>query len=181
MTIKTIIKALYEKSPREEGHSRRVKELSIKIAKALNLPQHKIEDIANLGLLHDIGKIIVSSEILEKPGKLTEVEYEEIKKHPSIGYRMLTATNEFSSIADGVLSHHERWDGSGYPNGIKGNKIPIESRIIAIADAIDAMTSSRPYRIDGLTRERTRQELMNYAGVQFDPDIVKLIINENII
>lgn len=181
MTIKTIIKTLFEKSPREEEHSHRVRELAISIAKAMNLPQHKINEIAALGLLHDIGKIIVSSEILEKPGRLTEVEYEEIKKHPSIGYRMLTATSEFSSIAEGVLNHHERWDGKGYPNGIKGNQIPIESRIIAIADAYDAMTSSRPYRQEGLTLDKARRELIDNAGIQFDPEIVELIIRENII
>jgi putative nucleotidyltransferase with HDIG domain len=181
MTIKTIIKALFEKSPREEGHSRRVKELSINIAKALNLPEHKVDDIATLGLLHDIGKIIVSGEILEKDSKLTDSEYEEIKKHPSIGYRMLTATNEFASIADGVLSHHERWDGKGYPNGLKGEDIPVESRIIAIADAYDAMTSSRPYRKIGLSKEEAKQELIKFSGIQFDPTIITLIINLQII
>ncbi len=181
LTVKTIINTLFEKSPREESHSQRVRELAIKIAKALNLSQHNIDDIATLGLLHDIGKIIVSGEILEKPGRLTEAEYAEIKKHPAIGYRMLTATNEFSSIADGVLSHHERWDGNGYPNGIEGDEIPIESRIIAIADAYDAMTAPRPYRKDFISLEKARQELMDCAGTQFDPDIVNLIIERNLI
>ncbi|MDF1618443.1 HD domain-containing phosphohydrolase [Petrocella sp. FN5] len=181
LTIKTIINTLFEKSPREEKHSKRVRELAMNIAKGLNLSQHQQDDIATLGLLHDIGKIIVSGEILEKPGRLTDEEYNEIKKHPAIGYRMLTATNEFASIAEGVLSHHERWDGKGYPKGIKGDEIPIESRIIAIADAYDAMTSSRPYRKEGMSLEMARQELMNYAGVQFDPGIVNLIIKENLI
>jgi diguanylate cyclase (GGDEF)-like protein/PAS domain S-box-containing protein/putative nucleotidyltransferase with HDIG domain len=181
LTIKTIINTLFEKSPREESHSKRVRELAMKIAKALNLSQHQIDDIATLGLLHDIGKIIVSDEILEKPGRLKQDEYDEIKKHPAIGYRMLTATNEFASIAEGVLSHHERWDGKGYPKGIKGEEIPIESRIIAIADAYDAMTSSRPYRKDGMSLEKARQELIDYAGTQFDPDIVSLIIEKQII
>ena len=181
LTIKTIINTLFEKSPREESHSKRVRELAIKIAKALNLSQHQIDDIATLGLLHDIGKIIVSDKILEKPGRLNEEEYDEIKKHPAIGYRMLTATNEFGGIAEGVLSHHERWDGKGYPKGIKGDQIPIEARIIAIADAYDAMTSSRPYRKEGMPLERARQELIDYAGSQFDPNIVSLIIEKNII
>jgi len=181
LTIKTIINTLFEKSPREEGHSKRVRELAINIAKGLNLSQHQLDDIATLGLLHDIGKIIVSDEILEKPGRLTEEEYDEIKKHPAIGYRMLTATNEFAGIAEGVLCHHERWDGNGYPKGIKGEEIPIESRIIAIADAYDAMTSSRPYRIDGMSLEKARQELINNAGIQFDPAIVALIMKKNII
>ena len=181
LTIKTIINTLFEKSPREESHSRRVTKMAIKIGKALKLSQHRIDDIATLGLLHDIGKIIVSSEILEKPGKLTVAEYDEIKKHPSIGYRMLTATNEFSGIAEAVLSHHERWDGKGYPNGIKGYEIPIESRIIAIADAYDAMTSSRPYKKDGISFEKAKQELIDFAGTQFDPNIVSLIIKENLL
>lgn len=181
MTIKTIIKALFEKSPREEGHSQRVRELSVKIAMALNLPQHRVDDIATLGLLHDIGKIVISSEILDKSTQLTESEYDEIKKHPSIGYRMLTATSEFSSIAVAVLSHHERWNGTGYPNGISGENIPLESRIIAIADAFDAMTSSRPYRLEGLSNEKAKAELLRHAGTQFDPEIVRLIIELNII
>lgn len=181
LTIKTIINTLFEKSPREERHSQRVRELAIKIAKALNLSQHMIDDIATLGLLHDIGKIMTPNEILDKPGRLTESEYDEIKKHPSTGYRMLSATNEFSSIANSVLSHHERWDGKGYPNGIKGDEIPIEARIIAIADAYDAMTSSRPYRVDGLPLDKAKQELIDSAGIQFDPDVIALMISENLI
>jgi len=180
LTIKTIISTLFEKSPREERHSQRVKDLSIKIAKGLQLSQHQIDKIATMGLLHDIGKIIVSGEILEKAGKLTEEEYDEIKKHPAIGYRMLSTTNEFSGIAEGILSHHERWDGKGYPNGIKGDEIPIESRIIAIADTFDAMTSSRPYRLKGLSLDAARQELIDGAGTQFDPEMIKLIIQKNI-
>ena len=181
LTIRTIISTLFEKSPREEQHSQRVKELSVKIAEVLNLSQHKINDIATMGLLHDIGKIIVPGEILEKPGKLTEDEYNEIKKHPAIGYRMLSTTNEFSGIAEGILSHHERWDGMGYPDGIKGDDIPIESRIIAIADAFDAMTSSRPYRKKGLSLEKARQELVDGAGTQFDPEIINAIIAQKVI
>ena len=106
---------------------------------------------------------------------------ETIKKHPAIGYRMLVGTSEFSNIAEGVLSHHERWDGKGYPKGIKGNEIPIEARIIAIADAYDAMTSSRPYRKVGMSLEKARQELINGAGTQFDPEIIQLMIKEKLI
>jgi diguanylate cyclase (GGDEF)-like protein/PAS domain S-box-containing protein len=181
LTIKTIINTLFEKSPREEQHSQRVKELSIKIAKGLNFSQHAVEEISTMALLHDIGKITISTKILEKPGKLTATEFNEIKKHPATGYRMLSTTNEFSGIAEGILSHHERWDGEGYPNGIKGEEIPIESRIIAIADAYDAMTSSRPYREKGLSLEKARQELIDGAGKQFDPVIIQLIIKENLI
>ncbi len=181
LTIKTIINTLFEKSSREERHSQRVKDLAVKIAKALDLSQHKVDDIATLGLLHDIGKIIISSDILEKPGRLTEEEYEQIKRHPAIGYRMLSATNEFAGIADGVLSHHERWDGKGYPKGIRGEEIPLDARIIAISDAFDAMTSSRPYRKEVMSVERAKQELMNAAGTQFDPEIIRIIIRDNVI
>jgi diguanylate cyclase len=181
LTIKTIMNTLFEKSPREEQHSQRVKDMAIRIAKVLNLPQHEIDDIATLGLLHDIGKIIIPTEILEKKGPLTDVEFAEIKKHPSIGYRILISTKEFSSIADAVLSHHERWDGKGYPNKIKGEKIPLKSRIIAIADAYDAMTNSRPYRESGISQEEARQEIIDNAGTQFDPDIVALVIENKII
>jgi len=181
MTIKTIIETLFEKSPREENHSQRVRELTIKIAKALDLSQQRIDDIATMASLHDIGKIIVSDQILEKPGKLTKEEYNEIKKHPEIGYRMLSTISEFSSIADGILSHHERWDGKGYPEGMKEDEIPIESRIIAIADAYDAMTSSRPYRKKPLSLEEAKKELKDSAGTQFDPKIIDLIFKKNIL
>jgi len=180
-TIKTIINTLFEKSPREESHSNRVRILAIKIAKTLNLSQHMIDDISTLGLLHDIGKIIIPGEVLEKQGSLTEAEYNEIKKHPAIGFRILKSANEFSRVAEGVLSHHERWDGKGYPNGIKGDEIPLESRIIAIADAFDAMTSSRPYRKEGMSLDQARQELINCAGSQFDPELIDLIIKMKVI
>ena len=181
LTIKTIMNTLFEKSPREEKHSQRVKDMAIKIAKAMNLPQHEIDDIATLGLLHDIGKIIIPTEILEKKSTLTDVEFAEIKKHPSIGYRILISTKEFSSIADAVLSHHERWDGKGYPDKIKGDNIPLASRIIAIADAYDAMTNSRPYRETGISHDEARREIIKNAGTQFDPHIVSVVIENNII
>lgn len=176
-TIKTIVKTLFEKSPREEGHSKRVSDLSVQIARILNLPPHIVSDIQTLGLLHDIGKIIVPSHILEKPDRLTSAEFSEIKKHPSIGYRMLTATSEFSGIAEGVLYHHERWDGQGYPEGLKGHQIPLQARIISIADAIDAMTFARPYRQKVMSDEEVREELLRCAGTQFDPEMIAKIID----
>jgi diguanylate cyclase (GGDEF)-like protein/PAS domain S-box-containing protein len=181
LTIKNIIHTLFDKSAVEELHSQKVKELSIGIAKALGLPQNTIDDISTMSLLHDIGKVTISREILEKPGRLNEEEYNEIKKHPATAYRMLSTTNEFSGIAEGILNHHERWDGKGYPNGVKGNDIPVESRIIAIAEAFDAMTSFRPYREKKLSLEKARQELIEGAGKQFDPEIVQLIIKGNIL
>jgi diguanylate cyclase (GGDEF)-like protein/PAS domain S-box-containing protein len=178
LTIRTIINTLFEKSPREKNHSERVKSLSVKLAEELNLKQSEIDEIATLGLLHDIGKIIVSSEVLEKPSKLEEDEWIEIKKHPSIGYRMLSTTSEFSKIALGVLSHHEKWDGSGYPKGLKDVDIPLNSRIIALADAYDAMTSPRPYRSKGLKKDLAIEEIRKNLGKQFDPYIGKIFIEK---
>ncbi|MDW7669144.1 MAG: transporter substrate-binding domain-containing protein [Bacillota bacterium] len=178
LTIKTIINTLFEKSPREKNHSDRVQELSIKLAKELGLKQSEIDDIGTMGLLHDIGKIIVSSEVLEKPSKLGEKEWIEIREHPSIGYRMLSTTSEFSNIALGVLSHHERWDGTGYPKGLKDIDIPLKSRIIALADAYDAMTSPRPYRPNGLSKAAAVEEIKNNLGKQFDPFIGKVFIDK---
>jgi diguanylate cyclase (GGDEF)-like protein len=178
LTIKTIINTLFEKSPREKNHSERVKNLSLKLAEELNLKQHEIDEIATLGLLHDIGKIIISREVLEKPTKLNEDEWIEIKKHPSIGYRMLSTTSEFSDIALGVLSHHEKWDGTGYPKGLKDEEIPLKSRIIALADAYDAMTSPRPYRPNGLSKAEAIEEIRKNLGKQFDPCIGKVFIEK---
>jgi diguanylate cyclase (GGDEF)-like protein/PAS domain S-box-containing protein len=178
LTIKTIINTLFEKSPREKNHSERVKKLSVKLAEELNLKQYEIDEIATLGLLHDIGKIIISREVLEKPTKLNEDEWIEIKKHPSIGYRMLSTTSEFSDIALGVLSHHEKWDGTGYPKGLKDVEIPLKSRIIALADAYDAMTSPRPYRPNGLRKTVAIEEIIKNLGKQFDPYIGKIFIEK---
>ena len=101
---------------------------------ALGLPEHKIEELRSVGLLHDIGKIALDENILNKPGKLTDEEWKEIKRHPEIGYRILSTVNDMSEMAEYVLAHHERWDGKGYPRGLKGEEIPFASRIIAIAD-----------------------------------------------
>jgi len=181
LTIKNIISTLFEKSPVEELHAQRVEEFSVEIAKKLDLSQHLIDNISTMSLLHDIGKVTISSEIIQPPSKLTKEEYNEIKKHPATAYRMLSTTNEFSSIAEGILNHHEHWDGKGYPDGVKGDDIPIESRIIAIAEAFDAMTSFRPYRDKLLSIEEVKNEFLKGAGKQFDPAIIQLIIKENLI
>ena len=178
LTIKTIINTLFEKSPREKKHSDRVRDLSVSLAKELNLKQFEIDEISTMGLLHDIGKIIVSGELLDKPSKLNESEWIEIQKHPSIGYRMLNTTDEFSSIALGVLYHHEKWDGSGYPKGLKDINIPLKARIIALADAYDAMTSPRPYRPNGLSKIEAIEEIQINLGKQFDPYLGKIFIDK---
>ena len=176
-TINTIISTLHEKNKREEQHSHRVSTLCESMGKALGLPEDEIEELKTVGLLHDIGKIAIEENILNKPGKLTEEEWEEIKRHPEIGYRILSTVNDMSEMAEYVLAHHERWDGMGYPKGLKGEEIPLQSRIIAIADAYDAMTSERSYR-NALPEEVAIEELKINAGIQFDPELIRVFIEK---
>jgi len=174
-TIKAIINTLHEKNKREEQHSHRVSALCNSIGKALALPDGEIEELKTVGLLHDIGKIAIEETTLNKQGSLSEAEWEEIKRHPEIGYRILSTVNDMSEMAEYVLCHHERWDGTGYPRGLKGEEIPFQSRIIAIADAYDAMTSERSYR-SALQEEAAIDELQRNSGIQFDPKIVNIFI-----
>lgn len=176
-TVEAIIKNLYEKNAREEEHSRRVSTLCEKMGIALELSENKIKGLRTVGLLHDIGKIAIDEGLLNKPGRLNEEEFKEIKRHPEIGYRILSMVNEMSEIAEYVLSHHERWDGNGYPKGLKEKEIPFVSRIIGIADAYDAMTSDRSYR-DAMTREQAADELIRNAGAQFDPELTAMFIEK---
>ena len=169
-TIKAILKTVNEKSEREKIHAEKVSEISKIIGKMLNLPQDVINEIEIAGLMHDIGKIGISDLVLNKEGALTEEEYTEIKRHPEGSYHILKAVDAYTKLADYVLSHHERWDGKGYPRGIKGKDIPLVSRIIAIADAFEAMTSTRPYR-ETLSEAEALLEINKNAGTQFDPEI----------
>lgn len=174
-TIYTIMTALHEKNPREEQHSLRVSQLCEKMGIALALPEDEVKELKTVGLLHDIGKVAIEEGILNKNGKLDQFEWEEIKKHPEIGYRILSTVNELSEMADYVLAHHERWDGTGYPKGLKEEEIPIQSRIIAIADAYDAMISERSYR-KSLSKEYAINELKKGAGTQFCKFCVNVFI-----
>lgn len=176
-TIQTIIRTLHEKNSREEQHSYRVSELCKSMGEALGLREEEVQELKSVGLLHDIGKIAIDENILNKPDKLTTDEWEEIKRHPEIGYRILSTANGMAEMAEYVLAHHERWDGLGYPKGLKGEKLPLQPRIIAIADAYDAMTSSRSYR-GALSKEMAIEELRKNAGTQFDPELVKLFIDK---
>lgn len=176
-TINAIIRTLHEKNEREEAHSKRVSQLSMVLAQVLGFSQRDVEQIRTMGLLHDIGKIAINEEILNKPGRLTEEEYEEIKRHPEIGFRILSSVNDMVDMAEYVLCHHERWDGNGYPRGLAGEATPIQARIIAITDAYDAMTSDRSYR-HTLTPEAAVKELHRCAGTQFDPHLVAIFVEK---
>ncbi|MBU3112903.1 HD domain-containing phosphohydrolase [Clostridium lacusfryxellense] len=178
-TIKAIINTLHEKDQGEEEHSNRVSELCKTMGEVLGMNGYEKEELKSAGLLHDIGKIAIDEKLLNKVGKLTDYEWEEIKRHPEIGYRILNTVNDMTDIAMCVLSHHERWDGTGYPKGLKGNEIPVTSRIIAIADAYDFMTSVRSYKI-AIPKKSAIDELQNNSGSQFDPEMVKVFI-ENVL
>lgn len=175
--INTIIIALHEKNKREEEHSHRVSILCKDMGEALGLPEHEVKELKTVGLLHDIGKVAIEENILNKPGKLTDEEWQEIKRHPEIGYRILNTVDDMAEMAEYVLAHHERWDGKGYPKGLKGKEIPLQSRIIAIADSYDAMTSERSYR-SALSEEVAIGELKLNAGTQFDPELIDVFIEK---
>lgn len=176
-TIKTIMSTLHEKNPREAAHSNRVGELCRLLSEAAGLGSIDSGMMSMIGYLHDIGKIAIGDEILNKEGRLTEAEFAAIRQHPEIGYRILLSAYGVSDITQGILSHHERWDGQGYPKGLKGEEIPLISRIITIADSYDAMTSERPYK-QRMTAAQAAAEIEAYAGRQFDPVLAKIFINE---
>ena len=174
--IATILHTLNVKNPREEAHSRRVSELCVKMGIALEMNEQEIQDLKVIGLLHDIGKIAIDEKILNKPGALTDDEYAEIKRHPEIGYRILSASKDMDRYLEVILSHHERYDGKGYPNGLIGMQIPMMSRILMIIDSFDAMTCLRPYRATKGIKEAT-DELVSCSGKQFDGALVDVFIN----
>ena len=176
-TISIILNTLHEKNKREEQHSVRVSHICMEIGKAMNLSQSDINKLKVIGLLHDIGKIGISETILNKVGKLTDEEFEEIKKHSEIGYRILSSSNQTSELAQDVLDHHERYDGKGYPKGIPGHKLSTMAKTLTVADSYDAMTSVRPYK-NAMTKEEAIIELKKYSSKQFDPYIVDIFINK---
>jgi|LGVF01.2.fsa_nt_gb diguanylate cyclase (GGDEF)-like protein/putative nucleotidyltransferase with HDIG domain/PAS domain S-box-containing protein len=174
-TIDLIMNTLYAKSNREMMHSKRVSEICEAIADQMKFNQDGINRIKTAGLMHDIGKMGIDEKILNKPGKLNSEECKEMQKHPEIGYRILSASSEFSEIAKYVFQHQERWDGLGYPMGIKGEEISLSARIIGVADAYDAMTSDRSYR-KGFSKIEAIDEIIKKSGTQFDPEVVTIFI-----
>lgn len=174
-TIELIMNTLYEKSSREMLHSQRVSELCKAIASEMQLSKDAINQIGAAGLMHDIGKMGIDEKILNKQGQLNFEEWQEIQRHPEIGYRILSSSNEFSEMSKYVYEHHERWDGKGYPKKLKGEEISIQARIIGVADAYDAMTGDRSYR-KGLSRTAAIDELKKNAGTQFDPEVTRIFV-----
>jgi len=173
--ILSLERALWEKSSETEKHAERLKNLAILIGKKINLSENLIDDLILLASLHDIGKLGISEDILSKKTKLNQSEWEIIKKHPEIGYQIARSSPQLSHIADFILTHHERWDGSGYPKGLKGEEIPLISRIISIVDAFDVMIEGRVYKSPRTINEAI-EELKRCSGTQFDPELVEIFI-----
>ncbi len=159
------------RDPYTAGHQRRVSDLARGVAAEMGLPSHQIDGIRMAGLIHDLGKICVPAEILSKPGQLTEVEHTLIKDHPQVGYEILKGIEFPWPVAQIVLQHHERIDGSGYPAGLAGDDIIIEAKTLAVADVVEAMASHRPYR-PTLGRDMALEEISKNRGVKYDPYVV---------
>jgi len=175
-SIKALAQALEAKDEYTQGHSARVAEESVRIAKYLSLPEHEIEGLWLAGFLHDIGKIGIRETVLNKPGKLNSSEWEQVQQHPVLAEKILEPIEELAAVICTVRHHHERFDGSGYPDGLKGSEIPLGARVLAVADAYDALTSRRPYR-DALPQSEALTVLEEAAGTQFDSVIVRAFMS----
>jgi len=171
-TVKALSAAIDAKDQYTQGHSERVAMLSEMLALKIGYSTEDAQRIRISGLVHDVGKIGVSEAVLCKPGRLTDEEFEMIKTHPRIGYEIMKEIPDLQDILPGVLHHHERWDGHGYPDKLAGEDIPKMARIMALADTFDAMSSNRAYRA-GLSRDKVFAEFKKCAGTQFDPDLVE--------
>nr|WP_243426445.1 diguanylate cyclase [Caldicoprobacter guelmensis] len=174
--INTLVTTLHIKSIETQEHAERLKTYSIAIGKEMSLPHKDLDELALLAVLHDVGKIGIKESILKKPGPLTPQEWEEMKQHCEIGYRIVQNIPELSAVAEYILFHHERWDGKGYPRGLKGEEIPLLCRILAVVDAYDAMTHDRVYR-KALSENEAIAEIKKNSGTQFDPKIVDVFYN----
>lgn len=173
--IDILVSAIEAKDKYTQGHSNRVAEITSWICSGLNINKRMLSEIHIAAHLHDIGKINVPDNILNKKDELLTEEWELIKLHPTVGFNILSKVSSLKPIAKIVLHHHERWDGKGYPDRLTGIVIPFGSRVIAIADAIDAMLSDRPYR-NALTWNKCKEELLNGVGKQFDSELINITI-----
>ncbi|GIW49372.1 MAG: hypothetical protein KatS3mg079_848 [Caloramator sp.] len=179
--LKSFLKIVQLKDSYTEGHSNRVAEYAILIAKEMNLPENQVKTIYTAGLLHDIGKVLVPTEILNKNGPLTQEEWNIMSKHPIYGCEIVSSLNILQDVAPLIRYHHERYDEakegfSGYPKEKFGDEIPLGARILAVADSFDAMITDRPYR-KGMTLDKAVSIIKEEAGKQFDPKVVKVFVN----
>lgn len=176
-TLEALVMALDARDRETKGHSTRVTGYTLEMARHMGIEEGSAEwlDIQRAALLHDVGKIGVSDYILHKPGPLSPEEWQEMRRHPTIGHEMLSEVSFLSKASEIVYSHHERYDGQGYPRGLAGEAIPLGARIFAVADTLDAMTSDRPYR-KAMTWETARDEIARNSGTQFDPQVVKIFL-----
>ena len=173
--VASLAEAIDAKDTYTNGHSGRVAEYAKEIAARSGYSKDKQDDIYMMGLLHDVGKIGIPDAVINKPAKLTDEEYEVIKTHPGLGAKILENIKEMPSLAKGAKWHHEKYDGSGYPDKLVGEDIPVEARIIAVADAYDAMTSHRSYR-SPLPQDVVREEIIKGKGTQFDPEFADIML-----
>jgi putative nucleotidyltransferase with HDIG domain len=170
-SMEALARTIDARDPSTFGHSARVAAISIEIAEAMQLAVKERETLRRAALLHDIGKIGVEDRVLHKPGPLTNAEADDMREHPRIGYDMLKGLRFLQPSLSGVLYHHERWDGAGYPTGLRGTAIPLPVRILAVADVFDALTSDRPYH-PALSFDAATVAIRMESGLQFDPDVV---------
>jgi putative two-component system response regulator len=178
-SVKVLAEAIDAKDPYTRGHSDRVRRMSLKIAAHFNFPEERLEGLEYGALLHDIGKIGIKDEVLQKKGPLTLEEYQYIQEHPLIGVKIVEGLDFFKDKISMIRHHHEHFDGKGYPDGLAGEAIPLEARIIAVSDAFDAMTSIRPHR-GIMALEDVLEELERCRGTQFDPSILTVFLREKI-
>jgi HD-GYP domain-containing protein (c-di-GMP phosphodiesterase class II) len=175
-TVRALVNAIEAKDYYTGGHCERVMEYAILIGSAMHLNKKELIDLKFAALLHDVGKIGISSAIINKEGKLTQEEMEIIKKHPKIGYNILKDIQFLEDGLDGILHHHERIDGEGYPDGLTGDEIGLIAKILGVADAYDAMTSSRSYRKIPLTKQKAIEQLIQNKNTQFDTEVVDVFV-----
>jgi diguanylate cyclase (GGDEF)-like protein/putative nucleotidyltransferase with HDIG domain len=174
-SVYALVSAVEDRDPYAYGHSRKVSAYAEALAEAIGLSPEEVSKVSTAALLHDIGKIGIPDKVLNKKGRLNGEDWETIKAHPRLGANIVGNVPHLVSCVSSILHHHERWDGGGYPEGLKGEEIPIESRIIAIADSFEAMTSARSYR-PALSHEEVVKELRQGAGTQFDPKLVEVFV-----
>ena len=175
--IRSLMVALEERDFITGGHVHRLEDMCCRIGKKVGLTEMQLSDLALLAQVHDLGKVGIPDHVLFKQDPLTDEEWKIMKQHSEKGYRIARASTDLSEIADLILRHHERWDGQGYPLGLKGEEIPIECRILAIVDAFDAMTNDRPYR-KAMSPEQAAKELRKFSGTQFDPGLVEIFLDQ---